>query len=514
MAWIPAAERLVVYSKLQNALYIVDSVTGDGQLLNLDLPLLADMDVPKERAAFMRARVKVAMVQSYTNKGGILLHVVGGSDLFAVYYENGQWQAKRLALLGVVSIQRVQVIFDTKLLIEDANGENYSCILQHATSPSEGFFFSALTEVTLCSLEKISHGTQQGTEGASLLSPGIQTPPLITAAFSDGASSNTGWTAAAMGDDTSMGGFTAGFDNQSVGGIIPAGAEGATYLFRKPDEMIVAPERPADLKILNMWMEQLQAVITVVCQPNSVSIHTLDYTRGTFFAAELGPTVGASPAATPDGTLTQDGLQKWQKWCKVVCMTELSDGRLALLQEDGMVRIFEFAAEALAMAEAEWKIMIGASDGAQSLRLRRGDGTQDETYEGDEDWEEGVVLRVHEGSIFDVQLISGEVVEALEASALDSDDSGPIAAGSTVWVDMMQVEWEDDGAAAESKNYEDESENQKEQKGRGNGNGTGKGNGSGRGQGRGKGRSGTGGRTGGEGLLDLNFNFNPGAFTL
>ena len=84
MAWIPQAERLVVFSKLQNGLYIVEHVSGTGELLLLDIPFFKGTDVPVERAAFMRARVQVSMVQTLAHMGAILLHVVENSDVFIV----------------------------------------------------------------------------------------------------------------------------------------------------------------------------------------------------------------------------------------------------------------------------------------------------------------------------------------------------------------------------------------------------------------------------------------------
>lgn len=224
----------------------------------------------------------------------------------------------------------------------------------------------------------------------------------------------------------------------------------------------------------------------------------------------------SSAAATSEGSLTQDGKMKWQKWCKVVCVTELADGRMCLLQEDGMVRIFEFSAEALATAEAEWKIMIGAADPATKQNMqRRRSGEEDDTWsaEGDEeeDWEMGIVLRVSERLSYDVQLYSGEFVENLSANALDSDDVGPITVGSTVWVDMQQVEWEDDDDDDDEEDDDDDDDDSDRQSHRGRkGNRKGNGNGRGRGKGKGKGRSGSGGSGEGRGLMDMNFNLQPG----
>ena len=284
MAWIPAAERLVVFSKLQNGLYVVNPANGDGQLISLEMPLLQNPNIPKERAAFMRARVQVAMVQDLTSKGGILLHVVGGYDIFAVYFLGGDWHAKRLNL-GSVSIQRVQVIFDNKLMVEDTAGQSYSCILHHTSNVSDESFFSQLTGATLRSLDAAYH-----THDYHLtLSPAIRTPPLISAAFSDNIAS-TGWTAAVGGSETVMGGFTSGFSDDPDAGLVPAGVEAGMWVFPKEDALLVPPDTPQ--KILRTWMQALQAVVTVVCTPNAVSVHVLDYTRGTFYSVSLGPTIG------------------------------------------------------------------------------------------------------------------------------------------------------------------------------------------------------------------------------
>ena len=531
MAWIPAAERLVVYSKLQNGVYIVDPTTGAGELVALEMPLLGDLEVPKERAAFMRARVQVGMVQSFASLGGVILYVVGGTDMFVVFYADGVWQGKRLAL--GVTVQRIQVLFDSKLLIEDADGQTFSCILQRASAEPEAFF-SGLTGVTIRSLTAVTHSEHH--DSPLLMEPAIPTPPLITAAFSDNVSA-TGWTTAVSGSETTMGGFTTGFDDLPTNGIVAAGAEGATWVFPKDESLLPPSDTPT--KVLRTWMEQLSAVVTVVSTPNSVTIHVLDYTRNTFYAVGLGPTIGSSPAATPEGELTQDGNQKWQKWCKVVSVTELSDGRLCLLQEDGFIRIFEFAAEALATAEAEWKIMIGAEAGAAGeQRRRQSSGGADDDWGDDDDeeeWEMGVVLRVSESLTYDVQLYSGETVEELSASALDSDDMGPIEVGSNVWVDMQQVEWDDEyDDSDDDDDDDDDSEGQDSQQQGRRGNRKGKGNGRGRGRGRGKGKSGTGGGQRRDGIIvsrtalscllsfsrpynfnaaleqDLNFNMKPG----
>ena len=137
--------------------------------------------------------------------------------------------------------------------------------------------------------------------------------------------------------------------------------------------------------------------------------------------------------------------------------------------------------------------MIGAEAGAAGeQRRRQSSGGADDDWGDDDDeeeWEMGVVLRVSESLTYDVQLYSGETVEELSASALDSDDMGPIEVGSNVWVDMQQVEWDDEyDDSDDDDDDDDDSEGQDSQQQGRRGNRKGKGNG-----GRGKGKSGTGG---------------------
>jgi hypothetical protein len=140
MAWVPffsngavSEGRLVVYSKLQNGVYIVNPATGDAQLLPLEIPFFAHgAQVAPERAAFMRARVQVAMVTTLAGRpgGGILVHVVGGSALFAVFVEEGQWRVRTLSLeaaLPGLLLQSVQVLQESGWLLTDMRGAHYLC---------------------------------------------------------------------------------------------------------------------------------------------------------------------------------------------------------------------------------------------------------------------------------------------------------------------------------------------------------------------------------------------------
>lgn len=259
-----------------------------------------------------------------------------------------------------------------------------------------------------------------GGDASPRFSPAIATPPII-AAFegpSQLGSIPDGMMAAVAGDQNFMGGFTTGLDSAFAG----PGASGSlqVWVFPKEESLLVADT--VQQKLLQTWMVQLQAMVTVVCTPNSVDIHVLDFTRGAFYCVPLGATVGGAPEHVPQGALTQDGVSKWQKWCKVVSVTELSDGKLALLQEDGFVRLFEFGEEALELAEADWQVMVGGSGNDEGGRRAQEDGS--DGVEEDE-WESGVVLRVHgDGAVLDVQLHSGEIIDAVELSALDCDEAG------------------------------------------------------------------------------------------
>ena len=121
--------------------------------------------------------------------------------------------------------------------------------------------------------------------------------------------------------------------------------------------------------------------------------------------------------------------------------------------------------------------------------------------EDEDEWEQAVCLRVNtaDGS-YDLQLFSGERIDTVQATALDCDDPGPIGVGSTVWVDLTQVEWDedyedadDDAADDDDEEEEDSGKSSRGQKAKGSGKGRCRGRGRGKGNGKGKGRAGTGG---------------------
>ena len=111
----------------------------------------------------------------------------------------------------------------------------------------------------------------------------------------------------------------------------------------------------------------------------------------------------------------------------------------------------------MAVAEAEWEELVGGAgqDKADKASRRRGrrsdeagsddDGWDDDEEEWEEEWEEGVVLVEHPSdATFDIGLVSGEQLSGVPLEALDPDIPGRLGVGDSVWVDLLQIEWDEE----------------------------------------------------------------------
>ena len=88
-----------------------------------------------------------------------------------------------------------------------------------------------------------------------------------------------------------MGGYTTGLEAAGLTLLPPGTDTAATWVFPKDDMFRLPVDMPH--RIVNTWMSQLRAQVTVVSTPNTVSLHVLDFTRGSFYSVEIGSTIGA-----------------------------------------------------------------------------------------------------------------------------------------------------------------------------------------------------------------------------
>lgn len=249
---------------LQNGLYIIDTASGQGDFLALNIPLLDETTMNSQRAAFMRARVQVALVSSLAHLGVLLLHVVGGTDLFYIYYLDGEWHAKHVQLGDEMAVNTVRAVTSTKLILESTGaGLEFSCVLSASGggigAPQGGAGDAVLaihlaTTATVIALAVEQH--EESDQVSLSVEPAMPTPALITAAFSDEAGSVTGWTNSIGGSNAIMGGYTTGLHGPSSPSLLSEGGA-AMWAFPKSENLVL----PADssFKILNTWMAQLNA---------------------------------------------------------------------------------------------------------------------------------------------------------------------------------------------------------------------------------------------------------------
>ena len=143
-----------------------------------------------------------------------------------------------------------------------------------------------------------------------------------------------------------MGGYSMGF---SPDALLGGESEANLFSFMKPPEMLGDLSMPTEYHC--SWLNQTEAAVTIVSRPNSVEIDVLDYSRGSFYTVPLGPAPGQSPdpeIASAPGAEARDGdpngtaPTRWQRWAMITNICELSDGRVALMQNDGHIRVLEF----------------------------------------------------------------------------------------------------------------------------------------------------------------------------
>jgi hypothetical protein len=450
MAFVPTAGRIVLYSILRGAM-VIDPISGDINLIAVELdPPPAD---DSERRNVFR-RTPVILNDGLAHVGIIMLHHEHADTIHFLHNtgDASDWQMSKLNLPGV-QIDRVEVLFQTQLLVHSISGPSYQC------SVADSFMAGSTATVMPLEVEReLSDPVElQTAEEHLFLSPPMPTPPVVSATLGTA----TGISHGVCGTDI-MGGYTMGF---SPDGILGEEAQANIFSFMKPSAMLGDLSMPTEYHCA--WLSQTEAALTVVSTPNSVVLDVLDYSRGSFYTVPLGPGPGqpvkdvelASGAEARAGTADSDSNApvRWERWAMIRSVVEMSDGRVALLQNDGFIRVLEFRESELATAEQEWLSMHGKRrekknrrggggrrnglGGRKSRRHMLGGDEDEEDWEDDE-WEDGVITNVNEDGTVDIKLESGEEITEMDPDLLDVEDND-IGIGTKVGVNMEDVEWEE-----------------------------------------------------------------------
>ena len=456
MTFVPTAGRIVLYSILRGAM-VIDPVSGEINLIAVELdPPPADDS--EGRNVFRRT--PVILNDGLAHAGIVMLHHEH-SDTIHFFHNTGDasdWQMSKLKLPGV-QIDRVEVLFDTQLLVHSISGPSYQCVM-----PDSVMAGSSATVMPLEVERELSDPVElQTAEEHLFLSPPMPTPPIISAALGE----PTGISHGVCGTDI-MGGYTMGF---SPDGVLAGESQANIFSFMKPPAMLGDLSMPTEYHCA--WLSQTEAALTIVSKPNSVNLDVLDYSRGSFYTVPLGPSPGqaaedaeiaSAPGAEARGDADPNAPVRWQRWAMISSVVEMSDGRVALMQNDGFIRVLEFRESELAAAEQEWLSMHGKRREKKNGRRRRGGGRrngrrgrnsrrhmlgEDEDDDDDDDddwdddeWEDGVITNVNDDGTVDVELESGEEITEMDPDLLDVEDDD-IGVGTEVGVNMEDVEWEE-----------------------------------------------------------------------
>ena len=452
MTWVPSAGRLVLYSILRGAM-VIEPLTGEINLIAVELdPPPAD---DTERRNVFR-RTPVILNDGLAHVGVVMLHHEHADTIH--FFHNaggpGDWQMSKMKLDGM-QIDRVEVLFDNQLLVHNLRGPSVQCSMPSVAAGSSAMAVPLEVERELSDPVELLTAEEH-----LFLSPPMPTPPIISAALGQ----STGVSHAACGTDI-MGGYSMGF---SPDALLGGDSEANLFSFMKPPEMLGDLSMPTEYHC--SWLSQTEAAVTIVSRPNSVEIDVLDYSRGSFYTVPLGPAPGQSPdpeIASAPGAEARDGdpngtaPTRWQRWAMITNICELSDGRVALMQNDGHIRVLEFRESELASAEQEWLSMHGKNRRRNTNRRRRAGGQRgqrsrssrrhmlddDEDEDDDEDdyeddWEDGVITNVNDDGTVDIELESGEEITGMDPDLLDVEGDD-IGVGTEVGVNMEDVEWEE-----------------------------------------------------------------------
>eukprot|EP01047_Picozoa_sp_COSAG01_P017997 COSAG01_NODE_965_length_12401_cov_3.496098_10_plen_606_part_00 len=461
MSYLPGVGKLVIFSSLRGCI-CVDPLDGTSELVAfaLDPPTLPS-DKEPNRNIFRRT--PVTMTDGLAHLGVLMFHHPESSTIHFFYADGADWGTSKVTLSDVC-IARLEVLSDTQLLVHETAGSHVQLQLPESVVPG-----GTVSLVPLEVERELSDAVELLTaEGHLYLGPSMPTPPIIAAALgavAGGTSSHS-----VCGTDM-MGGYTLGFHPDA---LLDSEAEASIFSFFKPAELLGDLSQPTEYHCT--WLHSAQASVTVVARPNSVSIDVLDYNRGVFASVPLGPVPGEPPpdddrqiAPMPGAEARSGGAGgsddvtapiRWQSWAMIVTVVELSDGRLCMLQRNGIVRCLELRESELAGQELEWLAMHGKSRGKRSSRGRRGnhspeggrssrrhrlddnDEEEEEEWAKDE-WEEGTVIAINDDGTVDILLDAGETVEGLDPDVLDAEDED-IGIGTRIFVNGEDIEWDDD----------------------------------------------------------------------
>jgi len=371
--------KLITFNTLREILIVVDPEDGSA------VPFVCSLDAPTvttgragggSRAAgggevvptndrLFFGRMEVALVDTFDMCGACILHRVGDSILSFVHFDlaSGAWLCTKVSLPDEIKIAQVEVLFSQKFLIrteEVVEKDGFGNPIKSDRPTSDLYELTLVGEPGIfppasASIVQLAEETM-GEQPLMLTKPYHSVRSLSQQTGADGAHHMF------CAPDI-YGGYTVGFDEAALS----ASGEtvGTRWSFPRDASQMQPDDTPPVMRnrFVACGLSSAPATVMAISNPKELMVEAMNLETGLFKQIMLGHKIGEAPPEGEEG----GGLAgaSANKHAHVYGVTEMADGTIAVLQQDGVVRVVELRAEQLEDDEVEWQTMMsGNADAA------------------------------------------------------------------------------------------------------------------------------------------------------
>jgi MoxR-like ATPase len=377
LAAAKSLNKLLTFNTLREILIVVDPEDGSAvpMVCSLDPPEMTSGRsgggsrasgggevVPNNDRLFF-GRMEVALVDGFETCGCCILHRVGDSVLCFVHYDlaTASWLSTKLTLPSDIKVAKFEIIFARKFLIRteevqlrDGFGnpiksDGPSSDVYELTLTGENGVFPPAT----ASLVKLA---EAHTEGVNAENPLFLSKPYRTIrSVTQQSDAHHMFCAPDI-----YGGYTVGFSEDEM---TPDAVATRWSLPRDPSEMQPDTTPPVmRRRFVACALSSAPATVMAISNPQELGLELINLDTGMLKQIQLGFKVGDAPPDSTDGDSSEVSVNRSAaKHAHVYGVAEMADGRIAVLQQDGVVRIVELREDELAADESEWQTMMSGN---------------------------------------------------------------------------------------------------------------------------------------------------------
>jgi hypothetical protein len=379
LAGAKGLNKILTFNTLREILIVVDPEDGSAvpMVCSLDPPEMTSARagggsrasgggevVPNNNRLFL-GRMDVALVDGFEMCGCCILHRMGESVLCFLHYdiESSVWLSTKLSLPNDVKVAQVQILFARKFLIRTEEvqlRDGFGNPIKSEGPSSDVFELTLKGEMGVfppvsATLVKLTEEQPEGSnaERSLFLSKPYRTIRSVT----QQSDAHHLFCAPDI-----YGGYTVGFSEDEIS---PDAV--ATHWSLPRDVSEIQPDNTPPVmrrRFVACGLGSAPATVMAMSTPQELTLEYINLDTGMTKQIQLGLKVGDVPPITDNTNVSEVSVNRSVsagKHAHVYGLAEMADGRIAILQQNGVVRVVELREDELEADEAEWQTMMNGN---------------------------------------------------------------------------------------------------------------------------------------------------------